>query len=122
MATECLQRRATKLEKQGWKAKAFIGWSVLEKKRLKEDFPAHCSFLWRGNEEGSADLFSLVLGNRTRGNGAQLHMWTFRLDTRKNFFIERVLRLWNGIPREVVDAPRLLAFKRHLSNALNNML
>lgn len=67
-------------------------------------------------------LISLVLSNRTCGNGAQLHMWKFRLDTRKNFFTERVLRLWNGIPREVVDAPKLSAFKRHLNNALNNML
>lgn len=27
-----------------------------------------------------------------------------------------------GIPREVVDAPRLSAFKRHLNNAFNNVL
>lgn len=51
-----MQRRAIKLEKQGWKAKALIGWSTLEKRRLKEDFPAHYSFLWRGNGEGGADL------------------------------------------------------------------
>lgn len=49
-------------------------------------------------------------------------MWKFRLDTRKHFFTERVLRLWNGLPEEVVDAPRLSAFKGHLSNALNSML
>lgn len=73
-ATECFQRRTIKLEKQGWKAKALISWSTLEKRRLKEDFIAHYSFLWKGNGEGGVDLFSLVLSNRTCGNGSQLHM------------------------------------------------
>ena len=29
---------------------------------------------------------------------------------------------WNRLPREVVDVPSLSVFKRHLDNALNNML
>ena len=46
----------------------------------------------------------------------------FRLDIRKHFFTKRVVKPWNRLPREVVDAPSLSVFKRHLDNALNNML
>jgi len=38
------------------------------------------------------------------------------------FFTERLDKQWNRLPREVVDAPSLSAFKRHLDKALNNIL
>lgn len=79
-ATECFQRKATKLDKQGWKAKALRGWSTSEKRRLKEGLIALYSFL-RGRGGGGADLFSLVLSSRTRGNGSELHNGRFRLNT-----------------------------------------
>ncbi|KFM04365.1 hypothetical protein AS27_08058, partial [Aptenodytes forsteri] len=53
-------------------------------------------------------------------NGSKLHQGRFRLDIRKHFFTERVVKHWNRLPRE--DAPSLSVFRRHLDNALNNML
>jgi len=83
---------------------------------------APCSFLRRGHGEGGAELFSLGSRDRTHGNGSQLHPGRFRLDMRKHFFTERVVKHWNRLPREVVNAPSLSVFKKHPNNAVKNTL
>ena len=88
-------------------------------KRLRSDLIALYSFLRRGSREGGAGLFSLISSDRIHRNGSKLCQGRFRQDVRKYFFTERVAKHWNRLPREVVGAPSLSMFKKHLDSALN---
>jgi len=98
------------------------GLSYLKKMGLRGDLLALCRFLRRGRAEGGAELFSLGSSDLTHGSGSKLCQGRFRQDVRKLFFAERVVKPWNRLPAEAVDAPRQSVLKRHLDTTLNSML
>ena len=46
----------------------------------------------------------------------------FRLDIRKHFFTEQVVRRWNGLPREMVESPSLEGLKSQVDIALGDVV
>ncbi|KFR12765.1 hypothetical protein N306_11703, partial [Opisthocomus hoazin] len=55
-------------------------------------------------------------------NGFKVRKGRFRLEIRKIFFTMRVVKHWNRLPREAVEAPSLETFKARLDRALSNLV
>jgi len=46
----------------------------------------------------------------------------FCSNTAKNFFLERVVRHWNGLPMEILESPSPEVFKKMVDVALSGMV
>jgi len=99
-----------------------LGLFSKEKKRLQGDVIAAFQYLKGAYRKDGENLFSKACCDRTRSNGFKLREGRFRLYIRKKFFTMRVVKHWDGLPREAVEAPSLETFKARLDRALSNLI
>jgi len=99
-----------------------LGLFSLGKRRRWDDLIAAFHYLKGAYKQEGSELFERVDNSRTRGNGFKLKEGRFRLGIRGKFFTRSVVSCWNGLSREVVDAPSLKVFKARLDGALGNLV
>ena len=99
-----------------------LGVFSLEKRRLLGDLIAAFQNLKGAYKQEGEWLFTRVDSDRTRENGFKLRQGRFRLDIKRKFFTQKVVTHWNRLPKGVVDAPSLEAFKARLDVALGSLV
>jgi len=98
-----------------------LGLFSLEKRRLEGDIIVAFQYLKGAYRKDGDNLFIKACCDRTSNKDFKLREGRFRLDIRKKCFTARELKHWNGLPREVVQAPSLEAFKARFYRALSKL-
>ncbi|XP_059323542.1 triadin isoform X23 [Ammospiza nelsoni] len=97
-----------------------MGQFSLEKRRLRGYLIAVFQYLQGACKRAKEGLVTTACSDRE--NGFKLKDVGFSLDIREKVFTVRVVRLWNRLPREVVDSPSLEVFKARLGRTLRYLV
>ena len=99
-----------------------LNLTTLERRRKRGDLIETYKII-TGNEDIESESLFTVADNvyGLRGHQPRLYKQPCRLNLRKNFFTQRVVNDWNGLPSYVVEAPSVSAFKNRLDEFLQDM-
>jgi len=119
---ETVQKKSTKLVR-GFKNLPYhrrlekLGLSTLEERRERGDLLQAYKIITGKDRIDCAQFFQPARKEHDlRGHNLKLFQQRARLDVRKFFFSQRVVRHWNKLPQHVVDAPTVNAFKNSYDN------
>ena len=116
---ERVQRRATKMI-NGYKLLNYdsrlekTGLITLEKRRERGDLIQVFKLIKGFDDVDYKEFFTLAADTKTRGHKYKIVKARSRLTVRQNFFSNRVVNGWNGLPEWVVDAETVNGFKNRL--------
>jgi len=99
-----------------------LGLFSLENGMLRRDLTVTFQYLKGAYRKDGENLFSKAFCDRTSSNGFKLKEGRFRLHIKKKFFTMTVVKHWNRLPREIVEASTLETFKVRLDGALSNLV
>ncbi|KAJ7407879.1 hypothetical protein WISP_124056 [Willisornis vidua] len=90
---------------------------VLEQRAMKvvKALEGGCSLV-------ETSLFSQATSNKTRRHSLELCKGRLRLDIRRSFFMERVVKHWNELTTKTVESPSKEVFKKKLDMALSAVI
>lgn len=88
---------------------------TLEERRVVDDLVFAYKCL-HGQVNLSKDILTLSHNTQTRSNGRKLKKDKFRTDIRKYFFTNRVVDIWNQLPKDIANAPTVGSFKTKLKS------
>jgi len=116
---ERVQKRATKMisgfHKLSYEQRLQrLGLIKLEKCRTRGDLIQVYKLMTGIDNMDYKQFFEINHTGRTRGHRLKLVKKQTRLDIRKHFFSQRVVKPWNYFPNSVVGAPSLNSFKNRL--------
>ena len=124
---ERVQRRATKMMR-GLELLFYedrlkeLGMFSLQKRKLQGDFSMAFQHLKGDYKQEGNQISAWLDSDRTRGIGFRLMEERLTLDVMGVFFTEMVVRYWNSLPRELVDALSLEVLKARLDWTLGNLI
>ena len=123
---EKVQRRATRLV-SGYKRLPYderlrrLGLTTLTQRRLRGDLIEAYKIITGKENINSNQFFTPYTGiYNIRGHCHKLETTRSRLELRRNFFSQRVVRHWNNLPDNVVNASTVNTFKNRLDREWGN--
>jgi len=100
---------------------SYLHLQSLERRRLTADLILTYRIIFGLVDACMSHYFQLMSSNGdrdravTRGNPFKLSVNYCRTNTRKNFFSERVVKIWNSLPPSIVNFASLARFRKSLN-------